>query len=106
KCSAHDERDFAFAKKYNIPLKVVLLPHENQLRASVVRLETCYTDMKEGILTEPTHFAGCKARDVREKIIDYCQKNNLARRHVTYRLRDWVFSRQRYWGEPIPFVHC
>lgn len=106
KCSAHDERDFAFAKKYNIPLKVMLVPEDPVLREAVDNLEVCYTDMKNGILRGPVEFKGCKAGDVREQIIAYCEKHNLAHRHTTYRLRDWIFSRQRYWGEPIPLVHC
>jgi leucyl-tRNA synthetase len=107
KCSAHDERDFAFAKKYNIPLKVVLLPADNpELRKQVERLEVCYTDMQNGILTEPAPFAGKRSGDCRQSIINYCVEKKLARVHVSYRLRDWVFSRQRYWGEPIPLVHC
>ena len=106
KCSAHDERDFAFAKKYGIKLKTVLLPEDVALRTRVENLEVCYTDMKNGILTEPTPFAGKRAGDVRQDIIQYCEKNNLARRTTNYKLRDWVFSRQRYWGEPIPLIHC
>ncbi len=107
KCSAHDERDFAFAKKYNIPLKVVLLPpDDSKLAEQVKKLEVCYTDMKNGILTAPQEFAGKRSGDVREQIIQYCEKNRLASCHSTYRLRDWVFSRQRYWGEPIPLIHC
>ena len=106
KCSAHDERDFAFAKKYNIPLKVVLVPHDPELRKQVENLEVCFTDMVNGILREPAPFAGKKAGTVRTEIIEYCEKNNLARRETNYKLRDWIFSRQRYWGEPIPLIHC
>jgi leucyl-tRNA synthetase len=106
KCSAHDERDFAFAKKYNIPLKAVLLPEDPELRTKVENFEICYTDMKNGILTAPTPFAGKKAGNVRNQIIEYCEKNSLARRKTSYKLRDWIFSRQRYWGEPIPLIHC
>lgn len=106
KCSAHDERDFEFAKKYNIPLKAVLFPQDPELRERVERLEVCYTDMKEGILSEPAPFAGKKAGDVRQDLINYCVAQGYARPKVYYRLRDWIFSRQRYWGEPIPLVHC
>lgn len=106
KCSAHDERDFAFAKKYNIPLKAVLFPEDPELRKQVENFEICYTDMKNGILLAPPAFAGKRAGDVRNQIIEYCEKNNLARRTTQYKLRDWIFSRQRYWGEPIPLIHC
>ena len=106
KCSAHDERDFAFAKKYHIPLKVVLVPEDKQLRDQVERLDICYTDTLHGILTEPSAFAGRNAHAVRQDIIKYCQEKGFARAHVTYKLRDWIFSRQRYWGEPIPLIHC
>ncbi len=106
KCSAHDERDFAFAKKYNIPLKTVLFPQDPILRKQVENLEICYTDMIDGVLSEPAPFAGKKAGYVREKIIEYCERKNLARRTTNYKLRDWIFSRQRYWGEPIPLIHC
>lgn len=106
KCSAHDERDFAFAQKYGIPLKVVLVPEDGALRARVERFEVCYTDMINGILLEPAPFAGKKAGAVRKDIIEYCIQREYAVVKVQYKLRDWIFSRQRYWGEPIPLVHC
>lgn len=106
KCSAHDERDFTFAKKYNIPLKVVLVPQDEQLRKRVENLEVCYTDMVNGVLLAPSAFTGKRSGDVRQDIISYCEKNKLARCKTNYKLRDWVFSRQRYWGEPIPLIHC
>lgn len=106
RCSAHDERDFAFAKKYSIPLTPVLFPEDKEQRALVENLSICYSDMTNGILTAPAPFAGQKAGSVRKEIIEYCIRNGHARKHTSYRLRDWVFSRQRYWGEPIPLVHC
>ena len=107
KCSAHDERDFNFAKKYNIPLKVVLVPKEDaELRKRVENLEVCYTDMVNGILLEPAIFAGQKSGDVRQAIIKYCVEQGYAVPKTHYKLRDWIFSRQRYWGEPIPLIHC
>jgi leucyl-tRNA synthetase len=106
KCSAHDERDFAFAKKYNIPLKAVLFPEDPALAELVARFELCYTDMKNGILTEPREFAGSRAGDVRRELMRYCIEKGYARSATMYKLRDWVFSRQRYWGEPIPIIHC
>lgn len=106
KCSAHDERDFAFAKKYNIPLKAVLFPEDPALAERVANFEICYSDMDNGILKEPSVFAGKRASDVRAAIIEYCEKQGYAHRFTTYKLRDWLFSRQRYWGEPIPLIHC
>lgn len=106
KCSAHDERDFAFAKKYNIPLKVAMLPQDPQQAERVLRLEECFTDTKTGILLEPSAFKGRIAADVRQDIIKYLECHGFAKKRVSYRLRDWIFSRQRYWGEPIPIVHC
>jgi leucyl-tRNA synthetase len=106
KCSAHDTRDFAFAKKYNIPLKVVLVPEDKVHRTRVENLEECFTDTKNGILLEPTPFTGKKAASVRAEIIKYSIEKGFARSHISYKLRDWIFSRQRYWGEPIPLVHC
>ncbi len=106
KCSAHDERDFAFAKKYAIRLKSVLFPEDPEQRARVERLEECFVDMKNGILSEPKEFAGKRAGDVREDIKQFAIDRGFAQSKVQYKLRDWVFSRQRYWGEPIPLVYC
>lgn len=106
KCSAHDERDFRFAKKYDIPLKTVLLPQDTVEAEKVRNLEYCFSDMKNGILTEPEVFSGQRAGDLRESIITYLEDNQLATTHVTYRIRDWLISRQRYWGAPIPMIHC
>ena len=106
KCSAHDERDFAFAKKYNIPLKPVLFPADPVEAARVANLEYCYADMVSGVLSAPAAFAGQVAGQCRDEIVRYCTEKQYAEAKVSYRLRDWIFSRQRYWGEPIPLVHC
>lgn len=106
KCSAHDERDFKFAKKYNITLKPVLFPADKQEAEKVKNLETCYTDMTYGILSQPEKFAGQPAGENREGIIKYLEDNQLANRKVSYKIRDWLISRQRYWGAPIPIIHC
>ena len=102
KCSAHDERDFAFAKKYNIPLKAVMVPRDEALRAQVEHFEVCFTDATTGVLTEPKEFAGRVAHEVRDAVADYAVQHGFATKKVSYKIRDAVFARQRYWGEPIP----
>ncbi|MBP7804898.1 MAG: leucine--tRNA ligase [Candidatus Pacebacteria bacterium] len=102
KCSAHDERDFAFAKKYNIKLKTVLYPTDPTEKEKVKNLEVCFHDAEHGVLSEPAQFAGRNARSVRHDVAEYVIAHKFAKRKITYKLRDAVFARQRYWGEPIP----
>ncbi len=105
-CSAHDERDFKFAKKYNIPLRPVMFP-KDQARAEKVRnLEELYSRDPQGVLEQPKQFAGRLWGEVRTDVISHLEKEGIAKRTTQYHLRDWVFSRQRYWGEPIPVIHC
>ncbi len=106
KCSAHDDRDFKFAKKYGLRLQPGLVPpNEPELAARVRAQEVCYTDMINGILEHAGPFSGKRSGDCRHEIIQYCQDKGFAVPKVSYKLRDWLFSRQRYWGEPIPVVH-
>jgi len=104
-CSAHDERDFAFAKKNDIELHPVLFPKDAIHAERVKNTEVFYRE-PDGILAEPYEFSGRRWDEAREDIIDHLVRKGWARRAVNYKLRDWVFSRQRYWGEPIPVVHC
>ena len=104
-CSAHDERDFNFAKKYNIPLKVALLPEDKELAEKVKSFEVFYRE-PNGILQLPAECFGLRWHAAREKVIDYIEKKGYGKKTTQFKLRDWVFSRQRYWGEPIPVINC
>jgi leucyl-tRNA synthetase len=106
KCSAHDERDFRFAKKYDIRLKPVLFPSNEQEIQKVLDLDYCYNDMQKGVLTEPAEFKGKVSGENRQGIVEYLKEHKLAEPLVNYKMRDWSVSRQRYWGAPIPIVHC
>lgn len=103
-CSAHDERDFAFAKKYDIPLRVALLPEDPDRAKRVKALEEFYRE-PDGILTTPDAVKGMRWADGRGAIIEYIQQNAFGEEGVNFRLRDWSVSRQRYWGAPIPIVY-
>ncbi len=105
-CSVHDERDFAFAKKYGIPLHPVMFPSDPEEAEKVRNLEYCYHHAPEGILQEPTEFKGRKWSEARGDIIDYIERKGFGKRAVQYHLHDWSISRQRYWGTPIPIIYC
>lgn len=92
---AHDERDYEFAKKFNLPIKIVLKP-------ALENLPFC----DDGELVDSEKFSGLQGAQARDSIISYFEKNNLGKGIINYRLRDWGVSRQRYWGAPIPMVHC
>ncbi len=104
--SAHDERDFAFAKKYGIPLNPVMFPSDPKEAEKIRNLEYCYHHAPEGILEDPKEFKGKKWGDVREEIIKYIEEKGFGKRKVQYHLHDWSISRQRYWGTPIPIINC
>lgn len=97
---AHDTRDFDFAKKYNLPIKRVILNPENKDE----ELETAYTEA--GIMTNSGDFDGMNSLEAKEKITEYATQQGYGNAKVQYRLRDWLISRQRYWGAPIPIVYC
>ena len=105
-CSAHDERDFDFAKKYSIPLRPVMFPKDPKEAKKVENLEYCYHHAEDGVLAAPEKFKGRGWGEAREDIIDYLEKNGIGERVTNYKLRDWLISRQRYWGAPIPIVYC
>jgi len=97
---AHDERDFAFAKKYNIPIPVVIAPDGWQGD----ELEEAY--IEPGTLVNSEQFNGLPSQQGIEAISDFLEQKDWGKRTVSYRLRDWLISRQRYWGAPIPMVYC
>lgn len=105
-CSAHDERDFAFAKKYDIRLKPTMVPVDPIEAEKVKNLEYCFTDMSDGVLIEPAAFKGKIAATHRQEIVKYLEHEKLAESRVSYKIRDWLISRQRYWGAPIPIIYC
>ena len=105
-CSVHDDRDFEFAKKYDIPLRPVMFPADPKEAKKVKNLEYCFHHAPEGVLQQPVEFKGRKWGEAREDIIDYIEKKGIAKRNVNYKLKDWLLSRQRYWGAPIPIVYC
>ena len=97
---AHDQRDFEFAKKFGMPI-IQVVDGEN------VDLEKeAFTDVETGKLINSDFLNGLEVKDAKSKIIEYLEQNKIGERKVNYKLRDWVFSRQRYWGEPIPMVYC
>ncbi len=101
---AHDKRDFEMAKKFGIPLTTSIKPADEKNVDKIQSLELCYEG--EGILVNSGQFDGLTSAEAREKITTWLSDRGLARKVTTYKLRDWIFSRQHYWGEPIPVVFC
>jgi len=101
---AHDQRDSEFAKKYNIPLKTSVKPVDDRDISKIESFEICFED--DGILYNSEHFDGLTSSEAREKITEYLGSKGLAQKTTQYRLRDWLISRQRYWGSPIPIIYC
>ena len=96
---AHDDRDWDFAKKFDLPIiEVVKGGKDVQQQA--------YTDVADGVMINSGFLDGLKVKQAISTIIDWLEEKGIGKRKVNYKLRDWVFSRQRYWGEPIPLVHC
>ena len=96
---AHDERDWDFAKKFNLPIIEVVGGGEDVQKEA-------YTDVADGVMVNSGFLTGLKVKDAIKKMIEYLEEKGIGKKKVNYKLRDWVFSRQRYWGEPIPLVWC
>ena len=95
---AHDTRDHDFAKAFNLPIVEVVAGGDVEKEA--------FTDVAAGKLINSGFLNGMEVKDAKKAVIDYLEEHKIGKRKVNYKLRDWVFSRQRYWGEPIPIVHC
>ena len=97
---AHDTRDFEFATKFNLPIIQVVKPADNS------EVDLPFTDVETGISINSGFLTGLSVEDAKRKVTEYLEENKIGAKKVNYKLRDWVFSRQRYWGEPIPMVYC
>ena len=98
-----DQRDWMFAKKYNLPIILTLQPKDSELRLE--DMTAAYTD-KDGVLVNSGKFTGMEMHKAMSAIIDEAEAQGFGKRKVNYRLRDWLISRQRYWGAPIPVIYC
>ena len=99
---AHDERDWEFAKKFNLPIIQVVAKNGEEVDVN----EVAFTDVATGVLINSDFLNGLEVKDAKEKMISFLEEKGIGQAKTNYKLRDWIFSRQRYWGEPIPIVHC
>ena len=99
---AHDTRDYEFASKFGLPIKQVITNNENTVSVE----KEAYTDTNSGVLINSGFIDGMEVKAAISAVIKYVEEKGIGTKKVNYKLRDWVFSRQRYWGEPIPMVHC
>ena len=101
---AHDTRDHEFATKFNLPIVQVIKANSDDIACDVQK--EAFTDVETGVLINSGFLNDLSVKDAKKKVIEYLEENHIGKKQVNYKLRDWVFSRQRYWGEPIPMVHC
>ena len=99
---AHDDRDWEFAKKFGLPLIQVVAKDGEEVDIN----EAAFTDVATGVLINSDFLNGLEVKDAKEKMLKFLEEKGIGQAKTNYKLRDWVFSRQRYWGEPIPIVHC
>ncbi len=98
----HDTRDHDFAKKFNLPIIQVIKSNSEEVDIE----KEAFTDVATGVLINSGFLNDLSVEEAKKKVIEYLEENKIGHKQVNYKLRDWVFSRQRYWGEPIPMVHC
>ncbi len=99
---AHDERDWEFAKKFDLPIIQVVAKNGEAVDVNAA----AFTDVATGVLINSDFLNGLEVKDAKTRMIEFLEEKGIGAAKVNYKLRDWVFSRQRYWGEPIPIVHC
>jgi leucyl-tRNA synthetase len=102
---AHDERDYEFARKYNLPVRIVILPRSTDPEETSVEPPLPFTTL-DGTLVNSGAFSGMGCEEAIDKMSAHAEKNGFGKATVTFRLKDWGFSRQRYWGTPIPMLYC
>lgn len=100
---SEDSRDWMFATKYDIPKIITLQPRDHELKLE--EMTEAYTD-KDGVLVNSAEFTGLDIKEAMKGIMDKAEKEGFGKRRVNFRLRDWLISRQRYWGAPIPVINC
>lgn len=102
---AHDERDWEFAKLFKLPIRQVVSPEKPAADGSFKTVDECYSDNQNGWLVNSGRFNGTPVAESKRLVTEWLEAEKLGKKTINYKLRDWVFSRQRYWGEPIPLVH-
>jgi leucyl-tRNA synthetase len=103
---AHDDRDWEFAKKFGLPIIQVVASKSQYESGADFSIEPAICDIEDGYSVNSGEFSGMTTDEAKLRIVERIEREGIGKRAVNYKLRDWVFSRQRYWGEPIPLVHC
>ena len=102
---AHDERDYEFAKKYKLPIRVVVLPLSSDSEETVMDPQLPFV-AEDGLIVNSGQFSGLTSKEALKKMAEFAEQNKFGKPTVTFRLKDWGVSRQRYWGTPIPMLYC